>query len=404
MAASTHTCMTSSSPAADRPTGAARPDDGLVVIAHNGAAIFGGAERALLRLLQGLQARGHDITLCCNHDIVLDAARDRGLNAIRLPLHGDVMLTDALRFARFLRARRPDAVIFGTFKKIWLGGLALALAPVPHAIARVGLASDTPRSAKYRLVLRRWIDTIVLNAEAMRADFVRGMPELDARIVVIHNGVARPDTSDAGRMVRAAHAIPDDSVVVGAVARLATQKRLERLVEAVVLLPAHVHCVIVGEGSERTTIEAAIAQHGVEGRVHLAGHQENTGPYLAALDVFVVCSDQEGMSNAMLEALAAGVPVVSTPVSGATEALEQLADGGRPGIVTSGFAAADIAGALRPLVLDPALRMDMAAAATRAAGRFSLDHMIDAWDRLLRAGAPNARADRPAALQRRRPG
>lgn len=388
--------MISSSPPADSVPGTRRRDDGLVIIAHNGAAIFGGAERALLRLLQGLQARGHDVTLCCNHDIVLNAARERGVHAITMPLHGDVMLTDALRFARFLRARRPDAVIFGTFKKIWLGGLAVTLASVPHTIARVGLASDTPRSAKYRLVLRRWIDTIVLNAEAMRADFIRGMPGLDARTVVIHNGVQRPDTSDAGRTVRAALAIPDDAVVVGAVARLATQKRLERLVGAVALLPAHVHCVIVGDGSERATIESAIAQHDVEGRVHLAGHQENTGPYLAAFDVFVVCSDQEGMSNAMLEALAAGVPVVSTPVSGAAEALEPLADGGRPGIITPGFAPADIAEVLRPLVRDTALRMEMAAAATRAAGRFSLDHMIDAWDRLLRDGR--------AAIQQRRTG
>ncbi|MGH7443724.1 MAG: glycosyltransferase [Longimicrobiales bacterium] len=397
--------MTSSSPPADIAAQSAGADashaaaaqrqaapaqnqpDGLVIVAHNGAAIFGGAERALLRLLQGLHARGHRVTLCCNHDIVLDAALERGVAALKMPLHGDVMLGDAVRFARFLRRHRPDAVIFGTFKKIWLGGLAVALAPVPHTIARVGLASDTPRSAKYRFVLRRWIDTIVLNAEAMRADFIRGMPELDARIVVIHNGVPRPDVTASAQAVRSALAIPDGAVVVGAVARLATQKRLERLVEAVALLPDHVHGVIVGEGAERHAIEAATGHHGVSRRVHLVGHQENAGAYLAALDVFVVCSDQEGMSNAMLEALAAGVPVVSTPVSGAAEALGPLADGGYPGIITPGFAAADIADALRPLVLDAPLRMDMAAAATRAAGRFSLDHMIDAWDRLLRQGA-----------------
>jgi glycosyltransferase involved in cell wall biosynthesis len=357
---------------------------GLVIVAHNGARIFGGAERALLRLLHGLQQRGHDVTLCCNHELVVRAAERAGVRAVRMPLRGDLVLSDALRFARFLRRQRPDVVLFGTFKKIWLGGLAAALAGVPLRVARIGLASDTPRRLKYRIALARWIDVIVLNAESMRPAFVRGMPAgSTARVVVIHNGVARPAVTTPARDVRAAHGIPADAVVVGTVARLARQKRLERLIEAVALLPPHVHALLVGVGPERALLERTIARHALGGRVHLPGHSEDVGSFLAALDVFVICSDQEGMANAMLEAMTMGVPVVSTPVSGAAEALEPLPSGVRPGLIADGFSPAALAAELRPLIADTQLRASMAAAAARASERFSVEHMIDSWDALL---------------------
>ncbi|HSL69402.1 MAG TPA: glycosyltransferase family 4 protein, partial [Longimicrobiales bacterium] len=146
--------MTSSSPGAS-PLGLAQAqrraaaDAPLRITAHNGASIVGGAERALIALLDGLQRRGHQVALVCNHDIVADAAVQQLVPAIVLPLRGDLMLGDAFAFARFLRRDLPDALIVGTFKKVWLAGLAASRAGVPQTVARVGLASDTPRRIKY---------------------------------------------------------------------------------------------------------------------------------------------------------------------------------------------------------------------------------------------------------------
>jgi glycosyltransferase involved in cell wall biosynthesis len=114
------------------------------------------------------------------------------------------------------------------------------------------------------------------------------------------------------------------------------------------------------------------------------GHRDDTGTVLATLDVFVTASDSEGLSNAMLEALACGVPVVSTPVSGAEDALGPFPDGRRPGTV-AGWEPEHLADAIRTLLTDHELRARMGEAAReRAEERFGVAGMLDRWERVLR--------------------
>jgi glycosyltransferase involved in cell wall biosynthesis len=122
---------------------------------------------------------------------------------------------------------------------------------------------------------------------------------------------------------------------------------------------------------------------GISDRVHFLGHRENKGDVLDAIDVFVITSDREGMSNAMLEAMAFGVPIVSTPVSGAGEALMPDSSGASPGLVTS-FEENSIADAIQGLIVDPDKRRSMGkSAAGIASTRFSLGTMLDRWEQVL---------------------
>ena len=360
-------------------------DRKLRIVAHNGANIYGGAERALVNLLRGLQERGHQVTLCCNHDVVADAAVRRLVPAVKMPLRGDLVLADATRFATFLRRDRPDALLLGTFKKIWLGGWAAARAGIEHTIARVGLASDTPRRLKYRIALRKYIHTVVLNADAMRASFLAPVPGYDrSRVVTIYNGVIPPQNKHAPGALRRELRIPGGAQVIGATARLARQKRLERLVELTARLDG-VHCIIAGEGTERGALEAEIERLKVADRVHLIGQRDDLGDVLSALDLYVVTSDQEGMSNSMLEALWCGVPVLSTPVSGAAEALEPMSGGQAPGAVTADFSVEQLHHTALALLQDRSeLRRMSVAAETRARERFDFERMVSEWERVLR--------------------
>lgn len=371
----------------------------LRIVAHIGARIIGGAELSTLRRLRGLQQRGHHVVLCCNHDVLRAEAARWKIEAVRMPLRGDLVFSDAVRFARFLRRARADVLVICTFKKIWLAGMAAALAGVRGTVASVGLASDTPRRMKYRIALRRWIDTVVLNAATLRKPFIDGLtgPD-DVRVLVVYDGVDPAPALQPPAALRGSLGIPRGAVVIGTVARLARQKRLERLIDALALLPSHVHAVITGEGGERGVIEDAIARHGLQERVHLLGQRDDVGTCLAALDVYVVTSDQEGMSGAMLEALAAGVPVVSTPVSGAAEALEPLPTGARPGLITDGFTAEAVAAELHPLIADTQMRAAMSAAAASSAARFTLEAMVDGWEAVLLEVA--RRAGRTASAAR----
>lgn len=372
----------------------------MYVVAHNGARIWGGAERATGLLLAGLRERGHRVRLYCNSTVVLDGASSLGVPAEQLPLGGDVAVPDALRFARVLRRERPDALLIGTFKKLWLAALAGRLAGVPHVIARIGLETDTPRSWKYRTVLHRWVDTVVVNAELMRSAYV-ALPGWSAeRVVTIHNGVRTPRRRGQAGAVRQALGMGTGLRVVGAIARLAEQKRLDRLIQAVAMLPEEVHGVIAGDGELRASLERVARESGVASRVHFLGHRDDVGDVLDALDVYVVCSDREGMSNSMLQALACGVPVVSTPVSGAEEALAPFPDGAMPGAIV-GFEPGALAAALRDLLSEPARLEGMRAAALRRAEEFDSERMLDAWEQVLSRPSPRRGHPREAGRGKR---
>jgi glycosyltransferase involved in cell wall biosynthesis len=361
----------------------------MYVVAHNASAVLGGGETGTAFLLAGLQRRGHRVLMLCRNQEMADRVGAYGIPTGVQPVGGDVMLPDALRMATRLRRERPDAVILTTFKKVLLAGMACRMAGVPLVVQRIVLQGDTPaRSARYRFSLRRFVDRVVLNARAMRPDFLAGDPRLDpARVVTLQDGVRAPVRRAAPGSVRRELGIPVDAVVVGAVARLVSQKRFDRLLRALAAIPQPVHCVIAGEGPRRDRLEALARELGMADRFHLLGFRDDVGDVLDALDLFVVSSDREGLANAMLEAMAFGLPVVSTDVSGAREALEPDAGEPRPGIVVPVEEDA-LRDALAGLVRDGDARRAMGAAArARAERRFGWERFLDDWERLLARGS-----------------
>src|SRR5687767_14387736 len=140
----------------------------MFIVAHAGARVWGGAERSVALLLQGLQQRGHRVLLLCNDAVVADPVRALGVPAEILPLGGDASVHHAARLAGRLRRLRPDVLLVGMFKKVWLAGLAGRMAGVPRIVARVGLQSDVPRNLKYRMAFRWLVDHVVVVAERLR--------------------------------------------------------------------------------------------------------------------------------------------------------------------------------------------------------------------------------------------
>jgi glycosyltransferase involved in cell wall biosynthesis len=195
----------------------------------------------------------------------------------------------------------------------------------------------------------------------------------------------------ARRETRAALGLQDDDLAIGTVCRLAWQKGIDHLFEAIRLVRprlARARFLVVGDGRERPQIEAAARDLG--DTVRLLGHREDVPALLAAFDLFVQPSRQEVMVQTTLEAMAAARAVISTRTIGADEAIEEGVSGS---LVPVGDPQA-LADAMETLAQDPARRDALGRAARARIGeRFTLSHMLDRTERILARIAAGLPAD-----------
>jgi L-malate glycosyltransferase len=194
------------------------------------------------------------------------------------------------------------------------------------------------------------------------------------------NGVAvdrfQRSAADGGE-VRRRYGIPDDAPVVGSVAVFREQKRLGDWIEAAALVRQQhpsLRCLLVGDGPLRGEVEAAIAAHGLQDVVHLAGLQEDVRPFLAAMDVYMMSSSYEGLPIALLEAMSMECVPVSTRAGG----IPELVRDGENGFLTEPHRPDQLARAVGSVISDSARRAALAAAARRTVEEgFSMRRMTE---------------------------
>ena len=144
--------------------------------------------------------------------------------------------------------------------------------------------------------------------------------------------------------------------------------------------------VVVGDGPYRDRLDARLAKLGLTDAIRFAGQQEDVVPWLQALDLFTLPSfGEEGVPQAIMQAMACGLPVVSTPVGAIAEAV----DAGVTGLIVEPRSAASLAAGLATLRDDAALRARFSAAArTRAERDFGIDRMVTRMEAVFRAALP----------------
>lgn len=242
-------------------------------------------------------------------------------------------------------------------------------------------------------------------AESIARHAPAGVP-----VRVVRNGI-EPGAADeaAGRAVRSALGIPADAPLIGTVAVFRRQKRLDHWLEVARRIaerePA-ARFVLVGDGPLRGEVEAQAARLGLAGRVSFPGLQDDVEPYLAALDLYLMTSEFEGLPLALLEAMAAGRAVVVTAVGGVAEAVHDGESGAvRPFGDLDGLTAAALS-----LLADPGRRAELGAAARgRVEASFGIRRMASELEALYRqvlagdlgpasASREGAAAGRPASV------
>ena len=353
---------------------------------------IGGIERMVEGFVAPFATRGVDTVVAAyrGDGPVREALVARGAPAVLLPGRAGLDPILPFRLASWIRSSGASVLHTHHLGPFIYGAAAARLAGVPHVHTEHSHEIyDAPRR---RALGRRMDDhaTVIAVSEE-----IAGWREsvLGRRCVVIPNGVAvpAPATADLRARARDRMGLDPDDVAVGCVARLAPEKDHATLVQALhAALPTApaLRLVLVGDGPERTSLESFAAGLGVADRIRFLGARSDVAELLPGLDLFALASRREGLPLSLLEALAAGLPAVTTAVGEMPRVLARGA--GRT--VPSGNAPL-LASALAAAALDPAWRR-----AAGARGRelvqasYSMDAMADAYVHVYRAALHQRRA------------
>ncbi|MFG1686373.1 glycosyltransferase [Nonomuraea sp. NPDC049269] len=337
---------------------------------------LGGTQTQISLLAQGLHRRGIEVHLLVvskggPHEAALRAAgiEVHHLGFARRP-SGSADLVRCLRgFARLinlLRRIRPDVLHAYLYEGRMLGPPAARLARVPVMVAGRRNAGEPSQRNRRVLALERAAtritDHVVANAFAIAQETLTNVNIPASKLSVIYNGL-QPSAFDHAEPASIDTALP----VVLCVARLAPQKGHGFLLEAASrLLQRGRPCtfVLLGDGPERHRLSELARELRVD--VRLLGDRADVSAFLAIADVVVLPSLWEGLSNAVMEAMAVGLPIVATKVGGTPELLE-----GRGLLVPAGDADG-LADGIAQVLDDPALAVSLGQAA-RAWARKNLD-------------------------------
>ena len=356
-----------------------------------------GAQEALLRIARHLRKRGHDMSVWFLYEEVpifrnephtYTFAQKPKLSALEY-------LRVFLALRHRIRREKPDVVIgFLPLGQVF-GAVAAASSGVKARIASQRVPAPT-----YGRVMR-WLDwicgttalygRIVCVSEEVQASFSSYPPSYRRKLCVVHNGIDWPQSLPDRDAARRAVGLTPDTIAFLAVGRLTPQKNYEFMLEQVSETPGVV-LLIAGDGELRKPLESSARDLGVSGRVRFLGAvtRERVRELLAASDVFIQTSAYEGQSNAVLEAMHAGLPMI---VGDIPTQRETVCD-------ESGVPVAILApledprtwrDAMAQLRDEPVLRARLGAAAQALVERrFTLTEMIDGFERVIREEAGRA--------------
>ncbi len=396
----------------------------IVLLTDCLAYLTGGAERQIFELCRGLDKDKYEIivaSLECVGPAPRDVIESVGVRLAPFPvkrIYGLSGLREGLRFIRFLRREKPDLVMTYHFSSDIWGTLCGRLTGVKRIFSNrrdMGFWRGPRHVWAYRII-DRWVDKIVVNATAIKDKFMKeeGLPE--AKVEVIYNGIdvsafsgqrlanrkqmglARRrlfggDVSSPGSTAGVETGIKADDIVIMHVGSLTPVKDHATLIRAFARVvrdrPAGhapgLKLVLVGEGPLRDKLQSLVASLGLGNAeddatngVLFLGVRDDARELMSAADICALTSTSEGLSNAILEYMAAAKPVIATRVGGNPELVQDHYNG----ILVEPGDESYLAEALDILIKDKSKREEMGKNGRLKAGEFSLTKMLAGYEDL----------------------
>lgn len=347
---------------------------------------IGGTEQQLLELVKRIDRRKYVPLVCCfRPGRVAKEIEAAGVPVLTIKKRAKVDLRLILSLWRLMRRERIDLVQTYLFTANTWARLAAILARVPLIVTserNVDMWEEWYKRVLGRM-LDRWTTRTIANSQAVK-DYLVKKGIAPEKIVVIYNGVnlARFHGPASSAAVKTALGIPAHHHVVGFLARLEPAKDPHTFLQAAALLAEKsqdISFLLIGGGSLQGDLEQTACRLGIGERVVFTGPQRDVPRLLAACDVLVMSSLKEGMSNTIMESMAAGKPMVATRVGGNAELIQD----GETGFLVPTRDPAAMVSAIHEILTNPTRAEAMGRQAeARVAQLFSVDAMVAATERL----------------------
>lgn len=341
---------------------------------------IGGTEQQILELGRLLRQSRYEPVVCCfRHGRKAVEIEALGIPVIHLPKNKRLDVGLIRRLVRVMRTERIDIVhTFLIGGNLW-GRLAAFFAGVPIIIASERNVDiwEEPFKRYLGRLLARITDRVVANAEAVRRYLIdRGVEA--SRIVTIRNGVdlTRFEQPLDVAALRRSLGLNADEVLAAVVARLEPQKGHDTVIEAAERLREQypkLRYLFVGGGSRAADLPAVVARKGLSDCIFFTGFRTDSADLLRAADLSILVSTKEGLSNTLLESLAAARPVIASYVGGNPEVVSPDV-----GMLVPPRDAVALANAVAQLVSDPTAATRMGVRGReRVRQEFSVDRMVN---------------------------
>ncbi len=353
------------------------------VLVINWSGGYGGAEKHLLMLADGLDHQRYRLIFACPDGPFPAMLREEGYPWHDVPMRPSLDGESIRRLTQIIRAEGVDIVHPQQSRGLYFGGLAAKLSGATAVIqTEHNISLDWHRRAPMSLKVR-W------GSNALRYLFARFVAQ---RIIAISSGVARFYTQVLRVSPRKVTVIPyahpvlpqrarqrdaGRPPVIGTVARLVEQKGLPYFIEAAAIVQQthpDVRFRIIGDGHLRDQLAQQVASLGLEGTVELAGEHPNATEIMPEFDIFVLPSLWEPFGIVLLEAMANGLPIIATTVDG----IPDVVIDNETGLLVPPADAQALAGAIVHLLERPALARAMGERGRERCRReFSIERMVE---------------------------
>ncbi len=358
----------------------------IVLLTDCLADLAGGAEKQIFELAKRLDKNRYNVlvvSLDCVGKASSQLIESIGCRLIIfrvVRVYGFSGLRQGLQFLKFLKQEKVDMVMTYHFSSDMWGTFWSRLAGVPVILSNrrdMGFWRMSWHVAAYRIV-NRWVKKIVVVSESVKNMVIATEHVAQEKIEVIYNGVELSPVTSLKRELE----IKDDEIVIMHVANLKPVKGHTYFLQAVAQIINEypkIKIVLIGKDEFNGAIQKQAKELGIEDKIIFLGQRNDVGRLLSAADICVLPSVSEGMSNAILEYMAAGKPVIATRVGGNPELVQE----GFNGLLVAQENVGELKNALIILIKDENKRKEMGSNGfKRAQEYFSMNQMVVSYDKL----------------------